>query len=388
MRRRIILLLIPLLSGVAILRLGFEFHRLILDPGPQGAVDLRLIYQMVHASFSGEPLQVAYPPASSVILWPFAGWVSFSAARWLFAGTLIVAIACMVMAVMRACQPADRLERMLAGLFVLAIYPTAIVVGNGQLAIHLVAALLGAIFLLLQRKSWKTDVAVVVLLLFAMVKPNFSIPFFLVVCFVCGAWRKVLAVAILYIGITFAIISFHNRDLLEALWSWSNRALVIDDGYGHIHLLLFRLGIPEWSPVCSLILLGLLAIWLHRHRFADLWILLGVTAIIARVWTYHRLFDDLLLLLPAVALVRIVKARRDADGKVVTLFVLVLLCISLLQPGTLLTHSTLWGSLFRSLQILLWITVLIFLGINASRQIRILVTELPDSIKSPAATKI
>jgi hypothetical protein len=43
-----------------------------------------------------------------------------------------------------------------------------------------------------------------------------------------------------------------------------------------------------------------------------LWLLIGVTAIVARFWTYHRPYDDLLMLLPAIALFSIGEAARGA----------------------------------------------------------------------------
>lgn len=52
--------------------------------------------------------------------------------------------------------------------------------------------------------------------------------------------------------------------------------------------------------------------WVWRHRGVDVWILIGVTGLVARLWSYHREFDDLITLLPAIALLRL--ARFTARG--------------------------------------------------------------------------
>ena len=48
-----------------------------------------------------------------------------------------------------------------------------------------------------------------------------------------------------------------------------------------------------------------LGVWLYRHRRVDLWLQLGVIAVVARLWAYHRLYDDVLVVLALVALFRI-----------------------------------------------------------------------------------
>ena len=56
-----------------------------------------------------------------------------------------------------------------------------------------------------------------------------------------------------------------------------------------------------------------LGFWIYRHRDADLWVLLGVAAIVACFWTYHRSYDDVLLL-PMVALFLMAKGGSSLAG--------------------------------------------------------------------------
>jgi hypothetical protein len=89
----------------------------------------------------------------------------------------------------------------------------------------------------------------------------------------------------------------------------------------------------------------------------DLWLLLGVTAIVARLWTYHRRYDDLLLLLPMITLFRITKQPCYSD--------IVRLCAAafflgnwmlLLAPGLYAIFGS--NGLIAQFQILLWLATL------------------------------
>ena len=74
------------------------------------------------------------------------------------------------------------------------------------------------------------------------------------------------------------------------------------------------LGLKQWNLPASMIFLLLLGYWTYRYRHADLWLLLGVTAIVARLWVYHRSYDDVLVVLPMITLFRIAKYDCSKNG--------------------------------------------------------------------------
>jgi len=63
---------------------------LVIDSdGRPNAIDLKSRHDEVQRWFSGKPVyggvRATYPPQSFVLLWPFLGWMTLSAARWLWA---------------------------------------------------------------------------------------------------------------------------------------------------------------------------------------------------------------------------------------------------------------------------------------------------------------
>jgi Sec-independent protein secretion pathway component TatC len=76
-------------------------------------------------------------------------------------------------------------------------------------------------------------------------------------------------------------------------------------GYGNIHGWLGNLALDAWVLPASGLVFVIHGLWASRHRAADLWVLLGVAAIVARTWAYHQVYDDLLLIVPLIALYRL-----------------------------------------------------------------------------------
>jgi len=82
------LVAVALMSLAAVIWLGYEFWRLLLQPNPPGPLDLMLRFTETRLWFAGQPVYEiektgVYPPASYLLLWPFVGWVDFFHARWL-----------------------------------------------------------------------------------------------------------------------------------------------------------------------------------------------------------------------------------------------------------------------------------------------------------------
>ena len=78
--------------------------------------------------------------------------------------------------------------------------------------------------------------------------------------------------------------------------------LVSDGESAHLYSLLASLGLQQWNLPASFLVLVALGIWTYRYRREDLWLLLGVTGIVARLWSYHLIYDNLLIVFSEVEL--------------------------------------------------------------------------------------
>ncbi|HLC30005.1 MAG TPA: glycosyltransferase family 87 protein, partial [Dehalococcoidia bacterium] len=371
-------LAVPLMAVAAVIWLGYEFWRLlwqatpIWKSSPVGAVDLRILHEWVRGWFAGRPLYweqkgVTYPPATYVILWPLLGWLEVTPARWVWAATSAVALLWLVYLIVRESGASTRLERVFVALLPLSMYATGATVGNGQLIVHLLPALVaGLVLLRRERRGWRTELLGAALVLFSLVKPSVSIPFFWVVSFVPGTLRPALLVSLGYIALTLLAASFQDSSLLMLLSGWlehvSKKAVGQKYAYANLHTWLANFGLEEWNLPASILVLAFLGTWTYCYRHAELWLLVGVTALVARFWTYHAWYDDLLILLPMVTLFRIAKRSPLADGGDVAAGVLLALtALVTLAPGGLYLLPPPWKTVYVAGQITDWILVLVFL---------------------------
>lgn len=363
-------LTIPVMAVLAAIRLSFEFWRLLFDTGPKGAIDLRIISSFVVDWFSGQPYTGTYPPASYLLLWPFFGWLSFSVLRWVWAASFVLVAFWLIRILESGSGITTGLETLWLRLFVLSNYAAAVIIGNGQLALHLMPAILAAILLLRGKEgSWKRDLSAFILLMAAMAKPSISVPFFWVAMFTAGSIRVVVACVIAYLGVTFAAASFRPESMIAILQEWQANVSEIDLGYANIHRWSSVLNLEHWSILLSVLLLGILGIWTFSRRHIEIWVLLGVAAIASRIWTYHQLYDDLLILIPIIALIKISRDQNAIeDGLDAIAGTLIMASwAGLLMPGTLLRLPYPVGTPFRVGQTLIWMGMLGFLLYWAER---------------------
>jgi hypothetical protein len=374
---RMLRILVVFLAALALLKLGDEFRRLVLEPGRNGAIDLRTRYDEVDRWFAGEPLydlskNALYPPATFVILWPLIGWLAFTPARSLWAVTTLAALAGLAYLIVRESRADTALERAFVALMLLAINATGVAVGNGQLILHILPLLLAGLFLVQRdHHGWGQDLMAAALLTAAMLKPNVSLPFLLLLLLYRDRLRPLLLVVLGYTALTLFAARFQEPSLFTLLYEWYGRASAeaTTAGYANLQAWLALLGLQQWIVPALLITLMGLGLWLYRHRHVDLWLLLGVTAIVSRMWTYHRMYDDVLVLLPMIALFRIVKRGPSPDGDDVTAGVLLTLTLlAMLAPARLRSAPWPWYPLFTSVHAILWIAMLIFLLDRARRE--------------------
>jgi hypothetical protein len=251
-----------------------------------------------------------------------------------------------------------------------------VTLGNGQLIVHLLPALvIGYTLLSRKGRGWWKNLVAEALILFTLVSPTIAPPFFWIALFVPETLRPAILIMLGYLASSFFAISFQGTALVSLERGWRKSAVagaVIgaeEGGYANLHSWLGTLGLEQWNLPVSLLVLAVLGVWTDRHRHVDLWLLLGVTAIVARFWAYHRLYDDLLMLLPMVTLFRIAKRSPSTEGTGVAAGVLLAISwVAALSPPRLLYSPPPWGWLFRTGQVVIWVTMLLFLLMQARRE--------------------
>ena len=367
---------IAVMTVAALVWLGYEFWRLVSQSrpvwhsSPSGAIDLKLRHIEVGRWFSGKPVyselaSAAYPPASYVILWPFVGWLEFTTARWLWACTSVLALVWLVYLVVKESTANTPLERVFVALVPLSMYATGATIGNGQLIVHLLPMLLAGV-LMLHRKQpgLYRDIAAVALILLTFVKPNVAALVFWIVAFVPGRPLPAFLLLIGYFVLTILGSLFqplHELLLLPNVLSGSVE-WGAEDRYADIAIWLANLGLVEWIIPVTLFVMLVFGLWTYRHRQSDIWLILGVTALVTRFLTYHRWYDDLLILLPMVSLFRQAKGVMSPDGSNVTAGVLfATTLLAMLAPGGLYLFPSPWNSAYAVCQAILWGIVLVFL---------------------------
>ena len=365
---------------LAILKLGDEFARLLWGAPPKGAYDLRFFHLGARSWFEGVPIYAEdmhadYPPASYLMLWPLVGWPDLAAARWLWALTSVAMLAWMVRIIIRESRAHTRLDRIFVALLLLSMNATGVAVGNGQIILHILPLIVTGVLLLGSREEgWNRDLAAAAFFILALSKPSVSVPFFWLALFMPRRLRPAALIVAGYVLLTFVASAFQSEGAVALFGEWLRRASrgaavgSQQGGYANVHTWLALLGFERFNLIASFMLLALLGFWTYRHRRADPWILLGVTAIVARLWTYHRIYDDVLLLLPGVALYRIATERtsRDAEGLGAGAL-LGATAFAMLAPARLLISPHPWDILFRGGHVLLWAGALVFLMARAGR---------------------
>jgi hypothetical protein len=353
-----------------------NFVKLLLAQGPWGAVDLSFRYKEVQLWFSGSPvyaeqahaIHAVYPPASYAILWPLMGWLEFSHARIVAAVLMAVAVGWLTILLVRESSAETRLKRTFVALLLLSMYATGFSIGHGQLTIYTMWGLVTGLLLMSPgMKGWRNDLAAALLFLIALVKPSLSVPFFWIVCFRPGSLRPAVLVIAGYLCLTLIAVGFQNFDFAGLAQAWLVRSVegaareAAGGGYGNLHSWLAALGLRNWSVAASLLVLLALGFWTYRYRHADLWLLLGVGAIVSRLWVYHRSYDDVFILIPMIALFRI--ANCDRKNNRYALFAgLILACsvMTMFVPALVFVVPV-WKSVLKNSQSVFPITMLMFL---------------------------
>ena len=374
-RYRLLKVAAALMATAAVLKLGLEFHRLVWDSGPTGAVDLKHLHRWVTGWFSGQPVYqqsnaAQYPPATYIMLWPLLGWMSFSAARWFWAVTSLVVLAAIILLGLRISGANTRREQTFVALLLLSINGTGVTIGSGQLILHLLPALLASVLILeREHETWGADFVAASLLTWTMIKPSIAAPLLLAVLMSCGRWRPALLVLLMYAALTLAAAAFQKEDLfalLKLCLAKASAATTQFPATRNIHALLVGLGLEKWMALSSGVIFAALGAWMYRYRAASRWVLIAVAALVARMWTYHRSYDDVLILLPELALFRIANQNSSPGQRTIAERLLVLIALAMLCPARFLDRlewawAWEWIWIFTGSHTIIWLVVLAYL---------------------------
>lgn len=369
------------MAFVAVIWLGYQFFRFLWQPDQiggykvwPGAIDLKLLYGDVHSWFAGTPTVSVYPPATHPILWLFLGWLEISEAILLWAVTTVGALGWLVFLIVKESGATTPTERVFVALMPLSMYATGATIGNGQLIVHTLPVLVAGILLLRQKgNGWSKDLKISFLMIVSLVKPSIAAPFFWIVLFAPGTLRPAALTCLGYAILTFFAGSFQDAGTFVLLQEWlakgSQLAVTSKHGTANVHIWLAALGLGTWILPVSLVLFLALGFWTYHHRRVDLWLLMGITAIIARYWSHHHWYDDLLILLPMVALFRAAKRGSSPSGtKVLAGGLLAIMLMAMMAPGGLYFFPPPWNTIYVSGQIIVWTGTLMFLADHARRK--------------------
>lgn len=346
---------IPLLGFAAGLWLSYQVWRLVYQGLPLGASDLwqrqrHLRMLLDGLDFYSGP-DANYPPGSLMLLYPQLGWLSFGAARRLWAAVLIPLLCGLCLMAAHASGAATRLERLFVMLLVVAHYAVGATVGNGQFGIHALVGIFGLLLLIEQRRDFRGArlAAATLCVLLLLIKPHVG-GLLLLMLPLLGCWRPFLLGASVYGGLTLWALLLHGS-AGELLASWWQRALFTASKDTQVA--------GPWLSLGALLCVALLVLWCHRRRQADVWQLAGVLGLATLFVTFHRWYDDVLTLLPLLALLRAGgrSGWQSRRGRWLALLVGLLLLVSV-APGGLYALPAAWAAASFVLQRLIWLLVL------------------------------
>jgi hypothetical protein len=141
------------------------------------------------------------------------------------------------------------------------------------------------------------------------------------------------------------------------------------------------LGLSDWISVASAVVFVGLGIGIYLIRRVDVWVLMGITALVTRMGGYHRVYDDGLILLAELALWRVAQAGGITPGtRVTSELLLVVNAVVMLCPARFLDYSEYawspgWMWICTTMQAAVWLSSLGFLIVFAGRNPRPLHTQ-------------
>jgi hypothetical protein len=277
-------------------------------------IDLALRRGEMRAWFAGTPVYASrdatYPPASFMILYPLMGHGSFTSCRWAFAGVSALLLALLCALILRE----SRIEgpwRWVACLVVLGGNATWTTVCLGQMAfVSMALGLTGG--LIAARGRRVHAVLGGALAGCALIKPAIGLPLLCLLAISPYWWMALAAAGSTYGALTAAAYTLRPSATPMDLLGWTaNAAYWTRKGggsYGTLQSCIPSSGAAAaLIPFVSVLTLACLAVFVRRYRSADIWTLVALASVAARLWGFHRGYDDVIALPAFIALPRIAR---------------------------------------------------------------------------------
>lgn len=373
-------LLLAGITALALHRLAFAFPHAVLDLAPWSAVNVAYRYDELTRWFAGDPIyradfgRLTYPPATYVLLWPILGWLPLASARVLYVAVTIGAAAAATLLIYRAAAGQPARHRLLLVAVVAASYPLQASVFLGHVMPFLVVALCALAAVLLQRRpaNLVTDAAAAFCLAASLIKPTLAPPLVAAVLLSGSSrrWRPALLSAGFYAAFAVAASFAQPHDIvtLHVQWLHANSAHSVahelDAALPNLHGWLAAAGLGSWGPLASLLVLAAFCFRIIWQRGADVWLLLGAGALIARLWSYHRPYDDAVLVLAVLALVRVAGSGDEATRRVAAILAVAASAALLTPAWALYDLEPSAIHVVYAVQTVLWIVLLTFLLVD------------------------
>jgi hypothetical protein len=305
--------LVAFFAALAVLTCVAKLWRLVIDSGPHSALVISFLHPVAREWWEGSAIYaehiggVTYPPATWFLLGGVFGWTSLDVARWIWAGMVITALTGLGIACSRGVRDSGPFGRACAFLAPFSMPAIGDAIGIGAVITVLLPLAVGAVLLAARdHPTRRSDLAAAGMFDVALSDPSLALPFFGPLL---AAPRRIRPAALAIAGyaiLTTAAALIHPgslmTDLSLALNHIQGQAGV---GYGNLQDWLFRIGQPDAFLPASLILLGLVYGFSWWCRRCDIWLLLGVSALAARLWMAPRIAIDALLIIPLIAMVRV-----------------------------------------------------------------------------------
>ena len=361
-------------SVIAIHRMSYALPHAVRKVEHWSAVNVAYRYDELTRFFAGVPIyhenfgRLTYPPATYVFLWPVLGWLPLESARVLFVATNLVSAIIVAVLAYRLADRHSQGERFLIVAIVFACYPLQISAFLGHMPVQVVALVaIAALILRRARVSWATDVAASACLAASLVKPTLAPPLIAAVLIATWRWRPVLLTGLIYAGVAFVASTAQPAGFvdLHVAWLRANTAHAVAaeliEALPNLHNWLSWVGLGRFGPAASILALVAYSVWGWRHRHADVWLLIGAGALVARLWSYHRPYDDIVILLATIALLRMARAP-DHRPRTAAAVLFAVTCAALLTPAWALYNLARPAiRLVYAAQTTLWVTLLVFL---------------------------
>lgn len=308
---------IVLLALLATSRAVYESHRLLIGQTRYDAPDLKNFHHLTTVWLSGKDLYATepnadYPPASFLLMFPLF-ILDDDINRWVFFVHVVIALGLLIWMCVRDSGADSLEEKLCVALIPLAMYSTGVAYGSGQIVIHALCASTAAILLLYNSRGrlvW--ELAAAACMIFALVKPNLTAPFFWIFLLVPRRKHAAIFVIVGYILLTLLGASFQPASLIDQLKGFVSRGIEWTStfaGYGAVPVWLVKIGYPNLIMPFTFASLLAMGVWVWANRTADRWLLYGGLAIMGRLWAFHQLYDDMLNLLAMIALMRLATGR-------------------------------------------------------------------------------